>query len=304
MEVIEKAPEAVVATPAVEAPRADTPDWYVLLEEAVKEPGQLAEAHKFFHQYSLANRWLASTQLRAMGLPLTPINTFKGWQNADRMVMKGQKASISLIMPVPVYGKKKAEDGAAAPAKGKAAKGKATVPAADEKSGSSTFTRFMLRRYWFALSQTEGEEFNPEKVERGLWNLTAALDFMEVKEVSFEFNGVGDVQRLGWASQNAIAVSPLATHQEFGRLRELARILLNHLSPTPPKSVPEDPELREVEAEAAAYLVAATLGFSGLAESRSRLQSYLTGGTGMRIPDRNAHRAFSAADKLINAGYC
>lgn len=284
MEVIEKSAE--IGETVVEQPRAESPDWYDLLEEAVKEPGQLAEAHKFFHQYSLANRWLASTQLRAMGLPLMPINTFKGWLGLERPVMKGQKASISLIMPVPVKGKKKGADDE------------------DEKKGKPAFTRFMLRRYWFALSQTDGVEYKPEEVQRGDWNLGSALDFLEVKEVSFEFSGINDTKQGGWATQHAIAVSPLEEHQTFVRLREMARIVLGHLAPTPAKSVPEDAELREVEAEAVAYLVAATLGFSGLAESRMRLQSNLVGGPRMRIPDRSAHRAFSAADKLINAGYC
>lgn len=279
MEVMDKT--AVV----VDQPKADTPDWYQLLEEAVQQPGQLAEAHKFFHQYSLANRWLASTQLRAMGLPLTPINTFKGWLGANRPVMKGQKATISLIMPVPVGKGKKDED-------------------EDEKKGKQAFTRFMLRRYWFALSQTDGEEYTPAKVERGDWNLPAALEHFEVKEVPFEFDGLGDVKRLGWASLNAIAVSPLDPHQAFGRLRELARVVLGHFSATPSKSVPTDPELLDIEADAAAYLVAATLGFDGLDGARARVQDCLAGGTGSRIPDRNAHRAFSAADKLINAGYC
>lgn len=281
MEVIEK---SEVVAPAAEQPRAESPDWYELLEEAVKAPGQLAEAHKFFHQYSLANRWLASTQLRALGLPLMPINTFKGWLGVERPVMKGQKASISLIMPVPIKGKKKEGE--------------------PEDKSKPVFKRFMLRRYWFALNQTDGQEFKPEDVKRGDWDFTSALDMFEVKEISFEFEGVGDVARLGWASQTAIAVSPLEAHQAFGRIRELSRIVLGHLSPAPSKSVPDDVELRAVEAEATAYLVAATLGFSGLEESRSRLQGHLAGGVRMRIPDRNAHRAFAAADKLINAGYC
>lgn len=285
MEVMEKSVEATAV--AVEQPRAESPDWYELLDQAVQEPGQLADAHRFFHNYSLANRWLASTQLRAMGLPLTPINTFKQWLALERPVKKGEKAAIHLIMPVPVKGKKKGEDG--------------------EEEKGHTFTRFMLRRYWFALSQTEhkeGKEYVPEEFTRGIWEFTSALTEHKVTEVKFEFDGVGDTKRMGWASQTCIAVSPLAPHQEFERLRQLARVVMGHLADTPSKAVPVDPELREVEVEAAAYLVAASLGISGLDESRARLQASLAGGARTRIPDKNAHRAFSAADKLINAGYC
>lgn len=283
MEIMEKSVEASAA--GADQARAESPDWYELLDQAVQEPGQLAEAHKFFHQYSLANRWLASTQLRSMGLPLMPINTFKQWLALERPVMKGQKAAISLIMPVPVKGKKKGEDG-------------------EEESGTVRFTRFMLRRYWFALNQTEGADFAPEDVTRGIWEFTSALEFFSVQEVKFEFDGVNDTKRMGWATKSALAVSPLEAHQAFARIRELARIVMGHLADEPSKAVPLDPELREVEVEATAYLVAATLGFSGLEESRARLQANLAGGVRMRIPDKNAHRAFSAADKIINAGYC
>lgn len=282
MEVIEK---SVANTAAVaEQPRAESPDWYELLDQAVQEPGQLAEAHKFFHQYSLANRWLASTQLRALGLPLTPINTFKQWLALERPVKKGEKAAIHLIMPVPVKGKKKGEDG--------------------EEENTVRFTKFMLRRYWFALSQTEGKDYTPEDVTRGIWEFSSALTEHNATEVKFEFADVNDTKRMAWATKSTIAVSPLAPHQEFERIRQLARIVMGHLDETPSKQVPVDPELREVEVEAAAYLVAATLGFSGLDESRARLQASLAGGARTRIPDKNAHRAFSAADKLINAGYC
>lgn len=264
--------------------RIDTPDWYDLLEEAVKEPGQLAAAHKYFHTYSLANRWLASTQLRAAGLPLMPINTFKGWLGVNRAVMKGQKASIALIMPVPVRAKKKGEDA--------------------EEERDVLFTKFMLRNYWFHLEQTEGDEFVAPEVEekKDSWLLSSAMDVFEIKERPFTFDSVTDT-RLGFAEGKEIAVSPLETHQTFGRLREMARIVLGHTSDSPSKSVPQDQTLRDIEAETTAYLCAATLGVPGLEESRARLQANLAGGSKMRIPDKCAHRAFSAADKLINAGY-
>lgn len=267
----------------MEKTQAATPDWTLLLVEAVNEPGQLAAAHRYFHNYSLANRWLASTQLRKAGLPLTPINTFKGWKAVNRCVQRDQKASISLIMPVPV--KKKAEDGA------------------DDDSREKAFTRFMLRRFWFHMNQTDGEEYAHEEANRGDWLLTAALDTLEISEQPFEFQSVSDT-RLGWAKGKQISVSPLETFKEFGRLREMARIVLGHTSVTPSKAVPMETALRDIEADTAAYLAAATLGFPGAEEARLRLQIGLAEEGKLRIPDKCAHRAFSAADKLINAGYC
>lgn len=265
--------EKTVAAPA-------TPDWYDLLEQAVHEPGQLAAAHKFFHQYSLANRWLASTQLRHQGLPLTPINTFKGWLSAKRPVQKGQKASIALIMPVPIKAKRKDEEA--------------------EEDSKVVFTKFMLRNYWFHLGQTDGEEYIVEEKAED-WELAAALELLEVTEVPFEFTSVTD-KRPGYALGKSFAVSPLETHPAFGRLRQLAHVVLGHTEVHPTKSVPLDVGVQDIEAETTAYLVAATLGFAGMEESRMKLQMHLAEKD--RIPDRAAHRAFAAADKILNAGRC
>lgn len=257
--------------------KPETPDWYDLLEEAVREPGQLAAAYKFFHQYSLTNRWLASTQLRAQGLPLTPINTFKGWLGAKRPVKKGEKSSIALIMPVPI--KKKREDG---------------EPGEDEV----VFTKFMLRNAWFHLGQTDGEEYAVEEKSED-WTIEGALEILDVREAPFEFAGVGDI-RMGYAQGREIAISPLEEYPTYGRIRQLARIVLGHTADTPAKSVPEDQALRDIEAETTAYLCCATLGFDGMEVSRVFIQDWLDGAR--RIPDKSANRAFAAADKILNAG--
>ncbi|MBK3780355.1 hypothetical protein G3A43_08795 [Paraburkholderia aspalathi] len=274
------------SAPAVEKPKTEQRevDWYDLLEEAVREPGQLAAAYKFFHQYSLSNRWLASTQLRAMGLPLTPINTFKGWLGAERPVQKDQKATIWLNSPVPVRSKKKDDE----------------TGEEDEKR----FTRFVLRRHWFHMGQTAGAEYQPKEPEGKEWSVTAAMEFYEIREQAFEFTSVTDTKRLGWARGNEISVSPLDANPVYGRIREMARILLGHTAETPAKNVPVEADQRDIEAETTAYLVAATLGIPGIEEGRMRLQLVLEDSSRPRIPDILAKHAFSAADKLLNAGYC
>lgn len=267
-----------------------TPDWYNLLEEAVKEPGELASAHRYFHKYSLVNRWLASTQLRKLGLPLLPINTFgtkdketgkgkTGWLGFGRHVKANEKATVSLIMPVPVKKKKETDDG----------------------ETDVVFTKFLLRRAWFHLEQTDGEEYVVEEHSATPWLMESAFDFLGVTEAPFEFNGVTDT-RLGYVQGRAIAVSPLETYPTFGRIRQMAHVVLGHTDKELGKGVPLDEDLQAIEAETAAYLCAATLGFSGMEQSRQRLQERLSGAT--RIPDRCAQRAFSAADKMLNAGYC
>lgn len=266
-------------------PKAALPDYYKLLEQAVSEPGEVSAANRYFRQYSLTNRWLASTQLRNAGLPLAPINTFKGWLTVKRSVQKGQKAAVALIMPVPVKAKRKDSEGAES----------------DDKE--ILFTKFMLRNYWFHLGQTEGEVFEPVASEQSDWQLSAAMEFLGITEDAFAFKSVSDT-RLGTAVGKSIAISPLDMHPELGRIRQMAHVVLGHTADEPAKSVPTCTELRTVEAETTAYLVAATFGLSGMAECRAAIQHNLEGGSKIRIPDKCANRAFSAADKIINAGYC
>lgn len=298
-----------MAEKIVEAPL--TLDWYDLLEQALREPGELAAAHRFFHKYSLANRWLASTQLRKLGLPLLPINTFgtkeaetgipkSGWLACNRHVKAGEKACISLISPMPVTKKKKDSDSAAT-GKKKTSKTAATGSAAPAPADANdTFVMFRPRRAWFHMGQTDGEDYIVEEKTRD-WNATAALEMLEIGEQSFEFRSVSDT-RLGYAEGRAIAISPLEEHPTYGRVREMARVVLGHTELTLAKNVPVDAVMQDVEAETTAYLVAATLGFSGMETSQAKLQEHLSGAS--RIPEKSAQRAFSAADKILNAGYC
>lgn len=259
-------------------------NWFELLEKAVMEPGELQAALVHFRKYSLANRWLASTQLRAAGVPLQPINTFKGWLGVNRPVIKGQKASVSLNMPVSFT---KKEEGAE------------LDPDAKEKG----FTMFLLRRNWFYLDQTQGEDFKPEELPLDAWNVANAMTFLEMTEVPFEYNGVSD-HRLSYSEGRKLAVSGIAEHGTFQRLREMARIQLGHNDVTRGKNVPTDSHLLEIEVEATAYLCAATVGIAGLEQAQHTLQLSLAEIEAKRIPAACAKRAFAAADHLVNAGYC
>lgn len=270
---------------AITETKVAMPDYYDLLAQAVAEPGELKTAYSFFKQYSLTNRWLAATQMRKAGVPLSPINTFKGWLSVNRCVRKGEKAAIALIMPVPIKGKRKDEE------------------EGDEEGKTKIFTKFMLRNYWFHMAQTDGEEVVEPKVDDKDWSLESALSFLEVTSVAYEFSGINDM-RTGYADGKSIAVSPLASNKTLSLIRHLASVVLGHTAASPSKAVPACEELRAVEAEAAAYLVAATMGIEGLEESRAIIQGNLDGGVKLRIPDKCAHRAFSCADKIINAGYC
>ena len=259
---------------------SESPDWYDLLQDALHEPGHIRTAYGLFHKYSLCNRLLASKQLRDQGLPLAPINTFKGWLSAERPVRKGEKAAISLVMPIVIK--------------------KPKVDAAGNEV-ESAFTLFKPKRAWFHLSQTDGADYVVEE-KSPTWDPELARSFLEIEET--EFSSV-DGSIPARVQGRTYALNPIEALPAKARFRAMGVILLGHTADPESKearNVPQDYVLRDVEAETVAYLCCATLGFDGLAESRARLQGLLDGLDS--IPDKVAQRAFGAADKILNAGLC
>lgn len=127
-----------------ENPNASPVAWAELLRKAVQEPGATLSAYRAFHNYSMGNQMLAWWQCMARGLPIGPINTYKGWQTLGRNVRKGSKA-LQLCMPVSV---RAGEDAVEA--------GETTIE--HNAPGLRVFTRFIYRRNWFVLAQTDGAE--------------------------------------------------------------------------------------------------------------------------------------------------
>ena len=103
------------------------------LAEIYDKPQKIHESFKIFHNYSLFNSILAEIQLGKA----EPINTYQGWIKLGRQVKKGSRA-IELFLPV----KYKIEN------------------EENEKFEQDFFkTVFIKKKYWFGLSQTDGEEF-------------------------------------------------------------------------------------------------------------------------------------------------
>src|SRR5437867_9290116 len=109
-----------------------------LLEEAVSKPGTLMRAYSLFWNYSLGNQILALMQANRRGITLGPIASFNRWKDLGRFVKRGEKA-IELCMPV-------------------TSKRTVTEQAQDgsETETEIVFKRFVFRRNWFMLSQTDG----------------------------------------------------------------------------------------------------------------------------------------------------
>jgi len=247
-----------------------------LLEEAVTKPGTLMRAYSLFWNYSLGNQILALFQANRRGIPLGPIASFNRWKELGRYVKKGQKA-IELCMPVTCKRTVK-EQG----------------PDNTEVESDITFKRFVFRRNWFMLSQTDGAEYQMPAIPA--WDRTRALSALNVEEIPFEMMN-GNCQ--GYAKGRQIAINPVAQIPAKTTFHELAHIELGHTTEAVHDSESLPRSLKEVEAESVALLCLESLGMDGAEYCRGYIQNWLQGST---IPERSAQRIFSAADKILKSG--
>ena len=253
---------------------AEQPTFAALLQSAVSEPGKIHAAYFAFHGYSIGNRLLALIQCAERGITPGPIASFNTWKDRGRFVQKGQKA-IALWMPI-------------------------TVKRAIEQEGSDpeqvSFTRFLLKRNWFVLSQTAGEDYLPEPIPG--WNRTQALTALGIEQVPFDYV---DGNVWGFARAKQIARSPLSPMPDRTLLHELAHVVLGHTAEGIEQDGPRTPRnIREVEAEGVAFICSSALGLEGTEYSRGYLQHWLGD---QEIPERSCQRIFKAADTILRAGH-
>jgi antirestriction protein ArdC len=247
-----------------------------LLEEAVTKPGTLMRAYSLFWNYSLGNQILALLQANERGISLGPIASFNRWKELGRHVKRGEKA-ITLCMPVTCKRtiKEQSADG-------------------QERESEVTFKRFVFKRNWFMLAQTDGAEYQAPAIPT--WDRARALHALGVEEIPFQMLD-GNVQ--GFARGRQIAINPLAQMPGKTTFHELAHIELGHTTEAIHDSETTSRSLREVEAEAVALLCLESLDMPGAEYCRGYIQNWLAGA---EIPERSAQRIFSAADKILKAG--
>src|SRR5262249_15056881 len=198
------------------------------------------------------------------------------WKELGRHVKRGEKA-ITLCMPVTcqrTVTERNAEG--------------------SEIESEVTFKRFVFKRSWFMLAQTDGAEYQQPGIPT--WDGARALRTLSVEEIPFEILN-GNCQ--GYARGRQIAINPLAQHPAKTTFHELAHIELGHTSEAVHDSETLPRNLKEVEAEAVALLCLESLGMDGAEYCRGYIQNWLAGA---EISERSAQRIFSAADKIMKAG--
>jgi len=257
------------------ADRNPSTEWTKLLADAVSTPGAIMKAYSNFWNYSVGNQLLALFQIYGRNIPAGPIASFNRWKELGRYVRKGEKA-IELCMPVTCKKTEKSEDGT---------------------ETAETFTKFVYKRNWFTLAQTEGAEYIAPAAPG--WDRATALGKLEISEVPFEMLN-GNTQ--GYAKGREIAINPVAQHPVKTTFHELAHIVLGHTSEGAlqdnEESTPRN--LREIEAEAVALICLEALGLDGAEFCRGYIQGWNNGAAS--IPERSAQKIFKAADAILKAG--
>jgi antirestriction protein ArdC len=253
--------------------------WAALLKEAVKRPGSILEAYNRFHSFSLGNCVLAYLQCQDRRIPFGPIATYRRWQELGRQVRKGEKA-LTLCMPV-------------------TKKATRTVRKDDRDNAGdeeSFYTFFVYRSRWFVLSQTEGDDIEPEPIPG--WEKQRALGELGIAEEAFE-GANGNVQ--GYSVPGGkIAINPLAQLPSKTLFHELAHQVLGHVGDqtlVEGEHLPRN--LREAEAEAVALICCEAVSLEGARYCRGYIQAWLAGD---EIPEKSAQRIFAAAEKILRAG--
>ncbi len=253
--------------------------WAELLADAVSRPGQILEAYRLFHGYSLGNQLAVMFQCRERRLAPGPIATLQRWNELKRRVRAGEKA-IVLCMPVSVRVK---DD----------ERSRRSVP---EGEAPRLKTIFVWKPRWFVLAQTDGEPLT-NAVEIPSWDEARALEALAVQRIPFDLPD-GNVQ--GFAHGRSVAVSPIAALPAKTLFHELGHVLLNHTAergddrPDLPKT------LTEAEAEAVALLCLEALHLPGAEYARGYIQSWY--GAGNPLPEHSAQRIFKASDTILRAG--
>ncbi|MEI8388280.1 MAG: ArdC-like ssDNA-binding domain-containing protein [bacterium] len=265
-----------------------------LLKDAVTKEGKLMEAYRAFHNFSLLNRIYACWQLSAMKKDITPIKTFNQWKEINRQVKKGEKA-LELCMPVQKTWYKFTDSKKQIPYS--TPKEQIKKMLGSGKIEKYNYKDFVFKKYWFALSQTAGEEFKPDDMPKN-WNKEKALQELKIKEIPFSSIN-GNCQ--GYATfNNEIAINPLAQLPTKTLFHEIAHILLGH---TDKEAMADNKDLPinlvEAEAEATALLVLESLGLEGSCYCRGYIQSWYKE---KGFPEKSAQKIISVADKILKAG--
>lgn len=203
-----------------------------------------------FHRYSFNNCLLIAIQKP----DATFVAGFQRWKELGRFVRKGEQGIMILA---PLVKRTKADE--------------EVLPGLDDESSSRVFG--FRATYVFDVSQTEGEELPEFQVITG--NPGELVSVLQDLVVSYQIElryeeSLGGAEGVSQGGKIAV-LAGLPSAQEFAVLvHELAHELLHRTE----RRKETTRTIRELEAEAVAYVVCRAAGLDGLARSSDYIQLY------------------------------
>lgn len=137
------------------------------------------------------------------GLQPGPINTFPKWQALGRYVKRRERA-LTLCMPITRKRRGEESDN-------------------DASNGEGRFTTFVHKARWFVLSQTEGNDLEPQVTPD--WDAKRALAGLDIELIAFDSTD-GNCQ--GFARKRQIAINPVAQLPHKTLFHELGHVVIGH----------------------------------------------------------------------------
>lgn len=261
------------------------PQFNDLLFNAIENPGTLSADYHQAYDYSILNRMLIRWQCHDKGIEYGIIGTFKFWKDHGRKVTSGKGSGMAMAQPRMVPRKDK--DGNVM---------------LNDKGEPMMRVIFVYPHLWWVLSQTEGEPLPP--LECGDWDVAQALaeNGVEVEDYRMDDGNCAGYAYTNDDGEQFVAINPISTHHTQTLLHEVAHHVLGHTKEGRMEDGEVTPRnIKELEAEATAYIVAASLGVSEdeLSDSRGYIQHWKGS---EELTERIVRRIFKAANDILSAG--
>ena len=254
-----------------------TVNYSQLLSEVLTKKGTVSACFSMFHNYSINNQFLLYWQLLGRGEQISPVNSYDRWKALGRQVRKGESG---MYLWRPISKTQKVKD----------------TETGEEKS-VSTLLGFKFIKGAFSYNQTDaisGKDYKATDYKVPDFDFNKVYDFYGITLVPFEKLN-GNIQGYADTEKRTLAINPVATDVEMTILHEVAHIALKHYE------VDYGRDLKELEAEAVAYIVGSVLNLSEkcLSDSRGYIQGWFKGN---EVPEKHAKAIMSKAQKILEIG--
>lgn len=260
---------------------------YRIIEEALTRPGTIAGCYSLFHQFSISNTVGFMGQLKAKGLPITPVMCSKDWVRKGFITEEKRRQYTRQFMYglMPICKKYPARDD----------EGKLIKDEKGEQVYFEEFLGFKMAQAWLSSSQLGIEVKQPVEQK---FDEQEVLNRLGLEMVEWGLTE-GNAQGYAIPNKKQIAINPLCTKRVDTFLHEVAHCLLHSELDRVVDGKELDQSTREVEAELTSYVCLVMLDYDNeelLSNARGYIQNWLG-----KNEFKNFGRVYKAVNTIMKA---